>query len=219
MFNKSEKNWQSERDIMVSNQLIRRGIRDKMVLDAFRKVPRHEFVPEKLRYSAYEDFPLPVGFGQTISQPYMVASMTELCRLEGNEKVLEIGSGSGYQAAVLAELCTEVYSVERIKELADFAISNINRLEYKNIFIMIGDGTRGWSEYAPFDAIIVTAGSPGIPQALVEQLKIGGRLVIPVGNEYSQILTVLTKREKKDSVEELYGCMFVPLIGEEGWKG
>lgn len=218
MFKKKDATRQNERERMVATQLIPRGIKDKRVLDAFRKVPRHEFIPGHVQYLAYKDHPLPIGCGQTISQPFMVASMTEQLALKGKEKVLEIGSGSGYQAAVLAELCDAVYSVERIAELAAYATENIKRAGYDNVTFFVGDGTKGWKKNAPYDGIIVTAGSPGVPETLIDQLKIGGKLVIPVGNEYSQVLTIVIKGERKNTKKELYGCMFVPLIGEEGWK-
>lgn len=203
---------------MVDEQLIPRGIMDPHVLDAFRRVERHIFVPEKLRDFAYADHPLPVGGGQTISQPYMVALMTETLGLNGNERVLEIGTGSGYQAAILAELAKEVYSVERIETLSDSARKALEGLGYKNIRIMTGDGTLGWKEYAPYDGIIVTAGAPHIPESLITQLKDAGRLVIPLGGMFSQTLMVVTKKGGKIAAEEVCGCVFVPLIGKEGWE-
>lgn len=218
VFQRETDDWQSQREIMVAKQLVRRGICDERVLAAFREVPRHEFVPQKLRYSAYEDHPIPLGYAQTISQPYMVAVMTELLRLQGPENVLEIGSGSGYQAAILGQLCRQVCSIERIKELTTYASQNIMRLGYGNIIFLTGDGTKGVKPYAPYNGIVVTAGSPVVPQSLIDQLAIGGRLVIPVGSAYSQTLTVIEKKDKKNVVQEHFGCVFVPLIGEEGWK-
>jgi protein-L-isoaspartate(D-aspartate) O-methyltransferase len=182
-----------------------------------RKVPRHEFVPLELRSRAYGDHPLPIGQSQTISQPYMVALMTELLRLEEKDKVLEIGTGSGYQAAVLAEIVTRVFSVERVPELASRARKLLDDLGYSNIIIRAGDGTMGWKEFAPFDRIIVTAGAPDVPQALVDQLADGGRMVIPTGNTFMQTLAVITKKGEKIMKEESCGCTFVPLIGEQGW--
>jgi len=203
---------------MVDEQLIPRGITSQAVLDAFTKVPRHEFVPETLRDASYGDYPLPVGNAQTISQPYMVALMTEALQLKGGEKVLEIGTGSGYQAAVLSEIASDVYSVERFAELADNAERTLSRLGYKNFHIKTGDGTLGWSEHAPYDGIIVTAGAPKIPQSLIEQLKDEGRLVIPVGNQWGQVLTVVQKTGSMIRQTEVCGCVFVPLIGKEGWE-
>ncbi len=203
---------------MIAEQLIPRGISDKRVLDAFRKVCRHEFVPEKLQDVAYADYPLPVGEGQTISQPYMVALMTELLALKGGEKVLEVGTGSGYQAAILAELTKDVYSVERIEVLADKAREKLQGLGYKNVTVKIGDGTLGLQERAPFDAIIVTAGAPQMPKSLVSQLNENGRMVIPIGSGFSQVLTLAEKKGDKIIAREVCGCVFVPLIGKEGWK-
>ena len=203
---------------MVDEQLIGRGIADKRVLDAFRKVPRHEFVPEKLRTGAYGDYPLPIGSGQTISQPYMVALMTECIGLKGDEKILEIGTGSGYQLAILTQLCREVYSVERFDILAQNSKEVLMRLGYSNFKIIVGDGTLGWEEFAPYDGIIVTAGAPGIPESLVAQVKDAGRIVIPIGSEFSQVLTIAEKRGKTVDARSVCGCMFVPLVGKEGWQ-
>lgn len=207
------------RNAMVEEQLIPRGILDKEVLSAFRKVPRHEFVGKELAQSAYNDYPLPIGDNQTISQPYMVALMTESLNLKGGEKVLEIGTGSGYQAAILAQIVTEVYSVERFKDLADTAHQILGRLGYKNVKIRVGDGTLGWGEFAPYDGIIVTAGAPGIPEALIKQLKPDGRMLIPIGSGgFGQILTLVEKVGNTVRTSEICGCMFVPLIGKEGWN-
>ena len=203
---------------MVKDQLIRRGIRDKKVLAAFYKVRREKFVSSELRRQAYEDFPLPIGEGQTISQPYMVALMTQSLELKGHEKVLEIGTGSGYQTAILAELSQEVYSVERIKSLAQKAQRLLKRLGYNNIKIFSGDGTLGWKEYSPYDRILVTAGAREVPLSLIEQLKEKGIMVIPIGNLYSQDLKVIKK--KKDGIRSVTveKCVFVPLIGKYGWE-
>ena len=206
------------RNLMVEEQLIPRGILDKRVLAAFRSVPRHEFVGKDLAQSAYNDYPLPIGQMQTISQPYMVALMTESLKLKGGEKILEIGTGSGYQSAILAELAKEVYSVERFKELADSSSEMIKKLGYSNVHIKTGDGTLGWEEFAPYDGIVVTAGAPGLPASLIRQLKDGGRLLIPIGTDgFGQILTLVEKLGKSVRTSELCGCMFVPLIGKEGW--
>lgn len=197
--------------------MIPRGVSDANVLAAFRKVPRHEFVPEPMRASSYGDYPLPIGGSQTISQPYMVALMTECLGLKGGEKVLEIGTGSGYQMAILAEIAGEVWSVERFLELERAANIAMARLGYTNCHTMTGDGTLGWKEHAPYDGIIVTAGSPGIPPALVEQLGEGGRLVIPVGSQWSQVLKVIVKKRNKVEATDMCPCVFVPLVGREGW--
>jgi protein-L-isoaspartate(D-aspartate) O-methyltransferase len=212
-------NFQSKRQQMVDTQLIPRGIRDKRVIDAMKKVPRHLFLDEALWPQAYEDHPLPIGEKQTISQPYIVALMTELLQLTGKEKVLEIGSGSGFQTAVLAELAEQVYTIERIPAIAKRARRLFDDLKYKNIIITIGDGTLGWKEHSPYDGIIVTAAAPNPPQPLLEQLSVGGRLVIPIGNEFSQDLIVYTREDTNDYSEENHGgCRFVKLIGERGWK-
>jgi len=204
---------------MVDLQLIPRGIKDKRVLEAMRKVPRHLFMPEATRHSAYDDMALPIGNEQTISQPYMVAVMTELLGLKGDEKVLEIGTGSGYQAAVLAELSGEVYTIERIPSLAETARERLAAVGYENIHVIVGDGTSGLEEESPFDAIIITAAAPKIPSPLIGQLKDGGIIVAPVGERFSQIL-IKGKKEKGVLVQEYNtSCVFVPLIGEHGWKG
>jgi len=202
---------------MVKDQLISRGIKDKRVLAAMEKVPRHLFVPAHLQSSAYDDMAMPIGEGQTISQPYMVAIMTELLELKGTEKVLEVGTGSGYQAAILSELASVVITVERVKTLADKAQEHLKELGYNNVRVVSGDGTEGCTAEAPFDGIIVTAGCPDIPQPLIDQLKDGGRLVIPVGDRYSQILTRVIKKGNKIEKEYSIGCVFVPLIGKYGW--
>jgi protein-L-isoaspartate(D-aspartate) O-methyltransferase len=203
---------------MVARQLEPRRIRDERVLAAFREVPRHLFAPGAGLREAYADHPLPIGEGQTISQPYMVALMTQCLGLTGEDKVLEIGTGSGYQAAILSRLAAEVYTVERVASLAERTGEIFRRLGYENISVRVGDGTLGWPEFAPYDAIIVTAGSPGVPPPLVEQLAEGGKLVIPAGSGYSQRLLVLERRGEKIIQRDEGGCVFVPLIGEHGWK-
>ena len=203
---------------MVQEQLVARGIKDKRVLDAMMKVPRHLFMEEGLWHQAYGDFPLPIGEGQTISQPYIVALMTEALQLTGDDKVLEIGTGSGYQAAILAELTTHIFSIERISSMASKARKTLDELGYANVLIRVSDGTLGWQEEAPFAGIIVTAGAPAIPPTLVEQLAKGGRLVIPVGNEYSQTLLKVVKEDKGYKEKDLGGVRFVKLIGDHGWK-
>ncbi len=210
-------NFESARQRMVDEQLIPRGISDHRVLSAMRKLPRHLFVEEALQDRAYGDYALPIGEKQTISQPYMVALMTEALELNGSEIVLEIGTGSGYQAAILAELSRQVYSIERIPNLALRARKVIEDLGYKNVDIKIYDGTLGWEEKAPFDGIIVTASAPDIPKSLTDQLKLGGRLVIPVGTRHFQTLIKVVK--KKDGLVKmpLTECVFVPLIGTYGW--
>ncbi len=205
------------RENMVRTQLLPRGIRDPKVLAAMRKVPRHLFVEEALRSQAYGDFPLPIGEQQTISQPYIVAFMTEALELEGTEKVLEIGTGCGYQAAVLAEIVPEVYTIERLPELAAKARRTLESLGYFHVKIKVGDGTLGWPEEAPFQAIIVTAAAPGIPRPLLDQLAMGGRLVIPVGDRFSQTLDVVHKTPEGILHDYRGGCRFVKLIGTYGW--
>lgn len=203
---------------MVDEQLIPRGIKNQKVLDAFCKVERHKFIPEEVRGSAYADFPVPIGEGQTISQPYIVALMTECLNLTGQEKVLEIGTGSGYQAAILAELSKEVYSIERFGSLAKRAEALLNELGYTNIKIKVCDGTLGWQEEAPFERIIITAASPRIPLPLTEQLKEGGRLILPLGENFSQVLTVVEKKNDKLESVQVCGCVFVPLVGKYGYS-
>jgi protein-L-isoaspartate(D-aspartate) O-methyltransferase len=203
---------------MVEEQIISRGIRDSGVIEAMKKVPRHLFVEEALQSQGYSDHPLPIGEKQTISQPYMVALMTEALQLTGKEKVLEIGAGSGYQTAILAELGEKVFSIERIRSLAIRARKLLYELGYFNVEIKIFDGTYGWVEEGPFDAIIVTAGAPDIPQPLIDQLTIGGRLVIPVGDAFVQDLIRVTKIGEGIKREDLGGCRFVKLIGRYGWE-
>lgn len=202
---------------MVEDQLRPCGIKDERVLDAMGTVPRHMFVDEDLQYRAYQDCAFPIGEGQTISQPYMVAAMTELLELEAGAKVLEIGTGSGYQTAVLSMLASEVHTVERIHSIASKAEERLKRLGYSNVKIYEADGTVGLPVESRFDGIIVTAGAPSIPEQYIEQLKYGGRLVIPVGSRYSQVLYQVTKT--RDGIREVMStpCVFVPLIGSEGW--
>jgi protein-L-isoaspartate(D-aspartate) O-methyltransferase len=203
---------------MVEEQIAARGIKDSRVVAAMKKVPRHLFVEEALQSQAYNDHPLPIGEKQTISQPYMVALMTEAMELKGKERVLEIGAGSGYQTAILAELVQEVYSVERIRSLAIRSRKLLYELGYFNVEIKIFDGTYGWAEKGPFDAIIVTAGSPDIPQPFYDQLSMGGRLVIPVGDAHVQDLFRIAKTKEGIKKEDFGGCRFVKLIGRYGWE-
>jgi protein-L-isoaspartate(D-aspartate) O-methyltransferase len=203
---------------MVESQLHARGIRDQRVIDAMLRVPRHLFVQEAMAAQAYNDTPLPIGYRQTISQPFMVALMTELLGLTGTEKVLEIGTGSGYQSAILALLASHVYTVERIRELALQARRALDSLGLLNVNLRITDGTVGWEDEAPFDGIMVTAGSPGIPDAYLQQLAPGGRLVIPVGNDQEQTLVRVIRQADGSFVQEEHGgCRFVKLIGKYGW--
>lgn len=213
--------YSKKRTRMINNHLRARGITDERVLKTMETVPRHLFVEEGLQDQAYSDNPLPIGSRQTISQPYIVGLMTESLGLKGTEKVLEIGTGCGYQTAILAELAEMVFSIERIASLAFMAQRTLDSLHYHNILIRVGDGTYGWSEEAPFDAIIVTAGAPKIPEPLKKQLAVGGRLVIPVGSRSSQALLRVTRlSEEPDDIkiEDVCGCRFVDLIGEYGWK-
>jgi protein-L-isoaspartate(D-aspartate) O-methyltransferase len=206
------------RERMVKNQLVPRGIKDQGVLRVMGEIQRHLFVEEALVGEAYNDHPLPIGHKQTISQPYIVALMTQALELTGQEKTLEIGTGSGYQTAILAELSETVYTVERIRPLLEKSRELLEKLGYTNIRFKAFDGTLGWKEHAPFDAIMVTAGAPKIPQPLLDQLTDGGRMVIPIGNKYSQDLIKLTKRKDTYREENLGGCRFVDLIGVHGWK-
>ena len=208
-----ESHYARLREQMVDQQIIRRDVSDKNVLRAMRTVPRHLFVPEEYRSQAYHDGPLPIDQGQTISQPYIVAIMTELLHIDSTSKVLEIGTGSGYQAAVLAEISDSVYSIEIISKLARRADSLLDSLGYTSVNIRAGDGYAGWPEAAPFDGIIVTAAAPRIPQPLIDQLKAGGRMVIPVG-EYSQELMLITKDEDKVIKQSIIPVRFVPMTGE-----
>ena len=206
------------RDQMVTSQLVARRIKDERVLDAMRAVPRHLFVPESEQAAAYEDCALPIGEGQTISQPYMVAAMTELMELKGEETVLEVGTGSGYQAAILSMLAKKVFTIERIEALSLRAAKLLKSLNYNNIELITGDGTEGHKEGAPYDAIVVTAACPEIPKPLTDQLKDGGRLVLPLGERFRQTLVRVTKIKGNISLEKSFDCIFVPLLGKYGFR-
>ena len=195
-----------------------KGIRDLRVLHAIATVPRHQFVPEALRHQAYEDIPLPIGAGQTISQPYVHARSIELLRLSGNDRVLEVGAGSGYQTALLATLASAVLAVERVPDLAQSARSALEQAGVRNATVVIGDGTLGWRPFAPYDAILVSAASPAVPRPLMEQLADGGRMVIPLGNQESQSLTLIEKQGEEIRLWEATGVRFVPLLGEFGFR-
>jgi protein-L-isoaspartate(D-aspartate) O-methyltransferase len=210
----SPTSFQSQRERMVREQLAGRGIRDARVLAAMSAVPRHEFVPEPLRQDAYEDHPLPIGEGQTISQPYIVAAMLEHLGLRASDRVLEVGTGSGYVTGLLSKLCAEVFSVERYASLAASAEATLLRLGFRNVTIKIGDGSLGWGEHAPFDATLVSAATAEIPPALIEQLKEGGRMILPVGPPSGQQLQLIRKIDGQPAVTVLEGCRFVPLIAE-----
>jgi protein-L-isoaspartate(D-aspartate) O-methyltransferase len=214
-----ETGFARERELMVAQQLQRRGIRDPRVLEAFRAVPRHLFVGASHRGEAYADHPLPIGEGQTISQPYMVALMTQCLALRGDERVLEIGTGCGYQAAILGRLAAEVVTIERIAPLSEKAEALLGGLGYTNVRFVVGDGTRGFPPSAPYGGIVVTAGSPEIPEPLTEQLAEGGRLVIPVGGRWAQELLVVRREGGARAEQRVCGCVFVPLVGEHGWNG
>ena len=207
----AQDNYATARKRMVQDQIIDRGVTDLKVIKAIQSVPRHEFIPWINRNLAYADKPVPIGYNQTISQPYIVALMTELLQLKGNEKVLEIGTGSGYQAAVLSLLCKEVYTIEIVRSLAKWSGQRLKKLGYDNVEVRYGDGYLGWPEQAPFDAIIVTAAPPEIPQELVNQLKEGGRMVIPVGQDY-QNLQVVEKKKGKGKIRNIIPVRFVPMI-------
>jgi len=215
--NNDRQEWARKR--MIDKDLIPRGIKDQKVLDAMLKVPRHLFVGDSQRMNAYEDHPLPIGEGQTISQPFIVALMTQALTLKGKESVLEIGTGSGYQTAILAELAGRVYSVERIPSLTGKARTAIDSLGYRNVLVKLSDGTMGWEEYAPYDRILVTAGSPSVPQPLLDQLAPGGILVIPVGsNSIQELMRVRKLADGSTREENLGGCVFVRLVGKHGWQ-
>ena len=207
-----------ERDRMVQ-QVAARGVVDQRVLEAMRRVPRHRFVDEALQDQAYGDYPLPIGDGQTISQPFIVGRMTELLALAGREKVLEIGTGCGYQAAVLAELAARVCTVERLPRLASRARQTLEALGYTNVWVRTANGTFGWPDEAPFDRILVTAGGPEVPPPLFEQLAEGGRMVMPIGSADTQTLSVIEKRSGEMRVTPDSGCVFVKLIGKYAWQG
>ena len=206
------------RQRMVKEQIIGRGIREPRVIAAMEQVPRHLFVPETLQGQAYGDSALPIGEGQTISQPFMVAFMSEALMLRGDERVLEIGTGSGYQTAILAKLADRIYSVERIRSLLERARKNFDQLQCRNVMTRLFDGSYGWKEEGPFDAILVTAGAPSLPSPLMEQLEIGGVLVIPVGDKNSQRLLRVRRKKRGFSEEDLRECSFVALVGEHGWE-
>jgi protein-L-isoaspartate(D-aspartate) O-methyltransferase len=207
----------AERAIMIERQIVARGVKDERVLAALRETPRHEFVPEDLRNQAYQDWPLRIGFQQTISQPYIVAVMSEALELSGDEIVLEIGTGSGYQTAVLARLAKTVYTIEIVPELGERAKRDLARLGIRNVQLRIGDGYQGWPDHAPFDAIIVTAAPPQVPQPLIDQLAVGGRMVIPVGRS-SQELVLLRRTSDGIEREKLIDVRFVPMTGEAQQK-
>jgi protein-L-isoaspartate(D-aspartate) O-methyltransferase len=209
--------YRRARERMVDEQIVPRGVTDRAVVAAMRKVPRHLFVDEGFRERAYGDHPLPIGEGQTISQPAIVAIMTQALRLLGHEKVLEVGTGSGYQAAVLAEIVQRVFSVERLVGIHRRSRAVLDSLGYHTVMTRVSDGTWGWDDEAPFDAVIVTAGAPSVPERLTRQLAEGGRLVIPVGGSECQTLLRITRTGDTMTREELGGCVFVPLIGKDGW--
>jgi protein-L-isoaspartate(D-aspartate) O-methyltransferase len=208
-----------ERRLMVESQIRRRGVTQEQVLRAISAVPRHEFVPPSWIHQAYADEPLPIGYGQTISQPYIVAAMVASLELAGSENVLEVGTGCGYQAAVLSLLAREVHSVEILPELADPAAERLQRLGYRNVHVHCGDGTLGWPESSPYDAILISAAAPAVPEPLLQQLADGGRLIAPVGSEDKQELQLITKREGRLIVSKSGPCRFVRLMGRHGWPG
>ena len=209
--------FDEQRERMIEEQLSRRGVKDARLLAAFRKVPRELFVPPELRQEAYADHPLPIGSGQTISQPYMVALMIAHLALQGHERVLEIGAGSGYQTALLAELSLEVFAVERLPELLEVVRERLNTLGCLNVRLSAGNGSLGWPEEAPYDAILVGAAAPCIPKPLLEQLADPGRMVLPIGSAQTQMLVAVEKRRGVISRREIASCLFVPLIGRHGW--
>ena len=210
-------NVEESRARMVEEQLKARGIVEKRLVAAFLKVPRHLFVPAELQHEAYADRPLPIGAGQTISQPFIVALMTSRLHLQGHERVLEIGSGSGYQAAILAELALEVFSVERLPELLIGVAERLRRLGYENVHLTPGNGSLGWPEYAPYDAILVTAAAPDVPAPLLDQLADPGRMVLPIGGPDAQMLLAIEKRHNTVHRTPITNCVFVPLLGQHGW--
>ncbi len=213
-----KKEFAAQRLEMIEKQLRRRGISDAAVLAAMKAVPRHEFVPQELRSRAYEDVPLPIGGGQTISQPYIVAAMTAALHLLPSDRVLEIGTGCGYQAAVLSRLVKEVFTIERRPELASAASAKLARLGYANAHVHCGDGTLGLAEFAPFDAILVAAAAPAVPKPLLAQLAEGGRMILPVGDAEHQELQLIERRGDAFPTKLLEGCRFVPLVGYHGWQ-
>ncbi|HHE04841.1 MAG TPA: protein-L-isoaspartate(D-aspartate) O-methyltransferase [candidate division WOR-3 bacterium] len=210
--------YSDEKIRMINRDLKGRGISNGRLLQVFMKVPREEFVPEEFKYSAYADTALPIGNGQTISQPYIVARMLQMLDVEKENNVLEIGTGSGYQTALLAELALTVVTIERIRSLLSIAEDRLTKLGYHNIVFILGDGSIGYTKMAPYDRIIVSAASPDIPSSLFNQLKEGGRMVIPIGGSFTQVLTLVEKRKGKQVISYGEGCVFVPLIGKEGFK-
>jgi protein-L-isoaspartate(D-aspartate) O-methyltransferase len=210
--------YERQREEMVRKQIESRGVTDPNVLAAMGSVPRHLFVSEALRDQAYGDFPLPIGEQQTISQPFIVAEMTQALELGKEDRVLEIGTGSGYQAAILAQIAYRVYTVERIRSLYVQTRALLDKLNYHNVVMRCSDGTTGWEDQSPFDAIIVTAGSPKVPEALIDQLKDGGRMVVPVGDQHAQDLIKITKDSSGIQQTNLGGCRFVKLVGKHGWR-
>ncbi|MGM0441536.1 MAG: protein-L-isoaspartate(D-aspartate) O-methyltransferase [Elusimicrobiota bacterium] len=216
---KSLNNYKKKREQMVEGQLKRRGLKGEKLLEAFREVPRHKFVPDRYKSDAYKDHPLPIGKNQTISQPFIVAQMSKLLDISPGDKVLEIGTGSGYQAAILDYMGAEVYGVERIGKLKDSAEKNLRKAGCEGVKIKEGDGTKGWPEFSPYRGILVTAAAPEVPEPLVKQLEVTGKLVIPEGGKFLQDLKVYTKvEEDKLETANYGGCRFVPLIGEFGWN-
>ena len=209
--------FEEQRERMVEDQLKARGLTDERLLAAFRKVPRHLFIPEEFQSQAYADHPLPIGSNQTISQPYIDALMTSYLQLQGHERVLEVGAGSGYQTAILAELALEVFSVERLPELLQGVRNRLTQLGYLNVHLSAGNGSLGWPEHAPFDAILVSAAAPEVPAPLIEQLGDSGRMVLPVGSQDSQMLIQVEKRRGGVFRRNITGCVFVPLLGTFGW--
>ena len=209
--------FNEQRTRMVEEQLKARGLRDERVLAAFRNVPRHLFLPPELRPHAYTDRALPIGAEQTISQPYIVALMVTALRLQGHERVLEVGTGSGYETAILAELALEVFSMERLAELSQLAKTRLDELRCLNVHLAVGDGSFGWPEHAPYDAVIVSAAAPEVPRPLIQQLGEGGRMAIPVGPSHAQSLLAVEKHGQAVSRTELTKCVFIPLIGAHGW--
>jgi len=210
--------YEPQRLRMVEEQLRARGITDARVLAACERIPRHQFVPKEYQRDAYADHPLPIGAGQTISQPFIVALMTQLLRLQGHERVLEVGGGSGYQTAILSELALEVYTVERVPELVRVLERRLQRLGCLNVHARCANGSLGWPEHAPFEGIVVSAAAPQVPEALTAQLAEGGRLVLPIGSLQAQTLVIVHKQHGQLSTAEVTGCVFVPLIGAYGWR-
>ncbi len=209
--------FERERRAMIEYQLRRRGLRDERVLEAMLRVPRHEFVPASYLHAAYEDRPLPIGETETISQPYIVAAMTQAVEVHPGDRALEIGTGSGYQSALLAQLGAKVYSVERSPQLAEAARARLARQGVSSVEVLLGDGSEGYAPEAPYQVIVVTAAAPNVPQPLLDQLAEGGRMVIPVGDQFHQVLVLISKEKESVSRRTLDACQFVPLIGKHGW--